>query len=323
MSLHAALQHVAHTPERRRVMEEALALAGELQADELAALGRHWLVFDLVELGELQEARRRHAELDALARDLRQPLYQHSTLAWRCVWAGLAGRFDEAERLAREALGLAERAGDPHAHMHFTAQLFTLRREQGRLGELLDDVAALAAAGGPASLGWRASLALAALDAGDVPRARAAYEEALADGVDAVPPTLAWLPTLAALAEAGAVLRAPGLEALRAALEPHADRVVEATFTGSAGSVHRLLGRLAGALGDHEAAERHLEAALERHEALGAAPLLARTRCDLAEVLLEAGSGAGRARALELRHEAARAAEQLGMRGVLARARPA
>ena len=133
MGRHAALLHAEHAHERRRVGEQALALAGELGALELGALGRHWLLYDLAEMGELDEARRRQAELDQLADELQQPLYRHSSLAWRCVWAGLAGRFEEAERIARESVRLAEHAGAPDAQAHFTAQLVALRREQGRL----------------------------------------------------------------------------------------------------------------------------------------------------------------------------------------------
>ncbi len=91
MGRHAALLHAEHAQERRRVGEQALALAGELGALELAALARHWLLYDLAELGELEEARRRHAELELVADELQQPLYRHSSLAWRCVWAALAG----------------------------------------------------------------------------------------------------------------------------------------------------------------------------------------------------------------------------------------
>ena len=60
---------------------------GELEDPELGALGRHWLLYDLAELGELEYARRRHAELERIAAELQQPLYRHSRLAWRGVWA--------------------------------------------------------------------------------------------------------------------------------------------------------------------------------------------------------------------------------------------
>ena len=57
-----------------------------------------------------------------------------------------------------------------------------------------------------------------------------------------------WLASLASLAEAAAVLEdARGAAQLYAALEPHADLLAQWSFTGNAGSVHRLLGRTAAA----------------------------------------------------------------------------
>ena len=212
-----------------------------------AALGRHWLLYDLAELGELDEARQRHGELELLAADLRQPLYRHASLVWRCVLTALAGRFDEAERLANDSVALAECARAPDARAHYTAQLVALRREQGRLDELLPELerfARDASTVGP----WHAILPLAYLDAGDRARARAAYDAALAGGVSAVPRTMFWLASLASLAEAAALLEArDGAAQLYAALEPHADLLAQWSFTGNAGSVHRLLGRTAAA----------------------------------------------------------------------------
>jgi DNA-binding SARP family transcriptional activator len=320
MSLHAAQQHVAFAAERRRFAEEALAIAGELEDDELAALVRHWLVYDLVELGDLEEARRRWAELEALADRLRQPLYRHSALAWRGVWAGLAGRFDEAERLAHASVELAERAGDPDARAHFTAQLVAVRREQGRLHELLEPIARFAAGEGPVALHWRALLALAHLDSGDVAAARAAVRAAGGEHVAAIPRTMFWLSTAVALGEAAAVLGdVASAGALYPALVPHADRLAQSSFTGCAGSVERVLGRLAATLDRRQAAEAHFEAALARHDAIGAPALAARTRCDLGELLATGGAGE-RARGASLLAGAAAAAAELGMAAVAARA---
>ncbi len=315
MGRHAALLDAEHAHERRRLGEEALAVAGELEALELAALTRHWLVYDLAELGDLQEARRRHAELELVANELQQPLYRHSSLAWRCVWSTLDGRFDEAERIARESVRLAEHAGAPDAQTHFTAQLAALRREQGRLHELLPEIARLAGED-PASAPWRGLLPLAWLDAGDRERARAAYETALA----MMPRTMLWLTATGSLAEAAAELGdSDGCARLYGALEPHADRLVQWSFTGNAGSVHRLLGRTAAVAGRRDRARDHFEAALERHAALGAAPLLIRTRCDYGEFLLQ-GPQAERGRARRLLRDAGVAARRLGMAGIAARA---
>ena len=319
MGQHAALLHAEHTHERRRIGEQALALASELGEVELGALGRHWLLYDLAELGELDEARRRHAELDALARELQQPLYRHSSLSWRCVLASIAGRFDEAERIARESVRLAEGAQAPDAQAHFTAQLIAQRREQGRLHELLPDIERLAG-DGPAAAAWRAILPLAYLDAGDPACAQAAFDRALANGVRAIPRTMLWLTSMASLAEAAARLDDPVQSIqLYNVLEPFADRLVQWSFTGNAGSVHRLLGCTAATAGWNDRARAHFEAALRRHVELGATPLLARTQCDYGELLLQ-GNEVERRVARRYLREARQAARRLGMVGVAARA---
>jgi AAA ATPase domain len=316
MGRHAALLHIEHAPERRRLGEELLAVAGELEDSELAALARHWLLYDLAELGELDEARRRHAELERIAAELQQPLYRHSALAWRGVWAGLAGRFGDAERLAHEAVRLAQAAGDPDAQTHFTAQLVAIRREQGRLDELLPEIER-SAGGDAAATAWRCILPLAYLDAGEPARARAAYDRALG-AADTRARTMLWLTATSALCEASAELGdADGAARLYADLEPYADRLVQSSFTGSAGSVHRLLGRAAAAAGRRDDARRHFEAALARHAELKAPALLARTRCDYGELLLQ---GEDPQRAHQLLRAAAEAAGALGMTGVAARA---
>ena len=128
-----------------------------------------------------------------------------------------------------------------------------------------------------------------------------------------------WLTETGALAEAAALLGdVDGGERLYAQLAPFADRLVQWTFAGSAGSVHRLLARTAAVAGMREAAQAHFEAALERHAELGAASLLARTRCDYGEFLLQ-GPRADRSRALRLLRDAGVAARGLGMTGITAR----
>ena len=75
-----------------------------------------------------------HTRLEALARELHQPLYSHAALAWRGEWAHLAGRLEEAERIHRESLRIAEAAGAPEARGFFLTQLFAVRRVPGPAG---------------------------------------------------------------------------------------------------------------------------------------------------------------------------------------------
>jgi tetratricopeptide (TPR) repeat protein len=234
------------------------------------------------------------------------------------VWAALAGRFEEAERLALESVRLAEHAGALDARMHLTAQLLALRREQGRLDELLPAIERFAS-DGPAAAPWRSMLPLAYLDAGDRRHAQAAYDQVLGGGIATMPRTMHWLTATSALAEAAAELGdADGGAQLHAALEPYADRLIQWSFTGNAGSVHRLLGRTAAVTGAYDRAHMHFEAAIERHAALDAEPLLARAKCDYAEVLHK-GSPADRRRASELLRDAGATATRLGMLGVAVR----
>lgn len=318
MGRHAALLDIEHAEERLRVIDEALAIAERLDAGELAALAHHWRIYDLVELGDIEETARSYARLEALARELHQPLYSHATLAWRGVAAHLNGHFDEAERIARESLRIAEAAGAPEARAFFLSQLFAVRREQGRLGELAEPLERLARAEGPVGVSWRATLPFILVEAGELERARVAYDAVAADDFAGVPGSLFRLTGLVCLAEACAALGdAEGAETLRAALEPHADRLVQTGFSGCWGSVRRFLGVLAATAGRADEARAHLEAALDRHRALEAPGLVARTQCDLGELLLGLGE---RERGLELLAAAGAAAAELGMAGLSARA---
>jgi tetratricopeptide (TPR) repeat protein len=285
MGRHAALLDIEHAPERLATIDEAVAVAERIGAGEVAALALHWRIFDLVELGDLAGAKASHARLEALALELHQPLYTHSALAWRGEWAHVAGRLDEAERIHGESLRVAEAAGSPDARGFFLTQLFAVRRDQGRLGELLDPVERLARQRGAIGVIWRAPLPLVLLQAGERERAREAYEAALPAALEGLPGSLFRLSGLTCVAEAcAAVGDAQGADALIAELEPHADRLVQTAFSGCWGSVRRYLGLLHATAGRPEEARVQLQAALDLHLALDA-PLLAEvTRRDLADV---------------------------------------
>ena len=266
MGRHAALLGIEHVEERLALIDEALAIAERLEAGELVALALHWRIYDLVELGEVAEAGRSYERLQALAHELHQPLYSHAALAWRGVAAHLNGHFDEAERIARESLRIAEAAGAPEARAFFLSQLFAVRREQGRLAELAEPLERLARGPGPVGVSWRSTLPYILVEAGELERARVAYEAVAADDFSGLPGSLFRLTGLICLAEACAALGdAEGAEALSARLEPHADRLVQTGFSGCWGSVRRFLGVLAATAGRPDEARAHFEAALDRH----------------------------------------------------------
>ena len=110
----------------------------------------------------------------------------------------------------------------------FTAQLFYLRREQGRLAEI-EPVLADAVAANPGIVGFRVALAATYADLGRPADARMHFDVAATDEFAGVPRDLAWTGALTLLADVcaglGDVEQAPVLADL---LAPYAGQLVVA-----------------------------------------------------------------------------------------------
>ena len=280
---HVSLLHIEHLDERLVVSSRLLALADAAGDPEREMQALQARVFDLLTLGDLAAARQHLERLDALARELRQPLFAHFVVGWRCTFAQLEGRFEEAERLAGESYEMRRELGTQDAESVLAAQMFMIRRAQGRLGEVLPAVVE-AVGRHPALAAWRAALPIAHLAAGDEPQARRELDRLL-DGLDAIPCDFFWLAAMTLLAEASAALRATeAAECLYGELAPFASRWVQVGYAASDGPVARSLGLLAAARGDVPQATAHLEHALGLCAAAGATAFEARARADLAVV---------------------------------------
>src|SRR4030095_15980304 len=72
---------------------------------------------------------------------------------WRAMTALAQGRLDDAERLSLEAFQMRDRRGTTAAQ-YFGSQLLVLRREQGRLAEIVDGIGAFTAEKPPLPV-WR------------------------------------------------------------------------------------------------------------------------------------------------------------------------
>jgi tetratricopeptide (TPR) repeat protein len=320
VGLHNALLHIEFLDERLAVGAEMLELVKDARRDEQAAYALHWRLYDLFELGDIETARGEHAVLLELAERLKQPLYQHFAAAWSAKWAEMGGRFAEAEELAQRSLAFAERAHMAYAHSNYAGQLFALRRDQGELARLPDEVREHIGER-PRLPVWRAGMISARLDAGQQERARAEFEALARDDFAGVPRDLFWLGTLCLLAEGcgrlGDRARAATLYRL---LEPYAERNAQIGLAASVGVVHRFLGRMAAVEGRWDVAERHFVAALERSEPMQAVTSLAHIRLEYADMLAARRAAGDRERAAELVAAARRTAEELGMQPVAHRA---
>ena len=315
-SRHAALLHVDHVDERLRLSEELLGLAARIGESELEALGHHWRIYDLLEAAQVEAARRAHRRLASLAAELRQPLYKHFAVGWEVVWAQMAGRVGDAERLAREAFELGRQAQSRDAETIYTAQMLILRRREDALGDYAETIERLVEQH-PRLLAWRAVLPMAHLMSGDTQAGVAQFRALAQDEFAAIPRDMFWFVAIALLGETCALIgdreQAPVLYRL---LEPHRDRLVQVTQAANLGSTHRFLALLSAAQGDLDAAERHFELGLERNSACGLRPVVALMRREFAEMLLARGDGE---RARELLRETLREAQAGGMSQLISR----
>ncbi len=289
MSRHVTLLHIEHLDERIALSEEVLALSGEHRALRAEAL--HWRLYDVFELGMPEEARRVHGELTALGAQLRQPLLEHLAVGWQGVFAQLAGDVEAAESFAEHSYALAHRAQVGYASSYLSGMLFTLRRQQGRLEELLPAMESLVA-GRAASHAWKAALALAQVQTG-AGAGRQHYETLVAHRARAVPRDWYWFFTVVLLAETCCALRdRTRAQELYDLLVPFAERYVQVIFAANWGSVQRNLGMLAAVLERFDDAERHLLAGIAANERIGAILMTAETQCEYG-ALLRARGGAG------------------------------
>jgi hypothetical protein len=282
---HVSMLHVRHLAERLVVSDELIRKSRQLGDRERTLQGLHARIFDLIQTGDTAAAKEALGELSVIAREVRQPLFEHFAVGWSAAFAQMEGRLEEAERLAAESAGMRRLMETADAEAVFAAQLFLIRLGQGRVGELLPAVEQFVDAY-PALAAWRAALPLAYLaDRREADSARE-LERAVA-GLDAVPRDFFWLATVALLAEASAKLPHPQSAAvLYEQLEPYAGCMVQVGYAGSIGPVARLLGLLAAATGDREAAQLQLEAALAQAASAGLRLFETQARTELDELLM-------------------------------------
>lgn len=307
--------------ERIATTLEALRLAQEAGDRERALDAWSWRLFDLMELGDVGL---RATEFDGyvrLADEVGQPFFQYVGVSSRAMLALFHGQFDESERHAKAALEFGQRMPSLDAVGVYGVQMFSLRREQGRLAELAPLVEHFVRAT-PAAATWRPGLAVIYADLERRDAARAEFETLAADDFAGLERDARWLMCVAYLADVcaflGDAVRAGTLYRLLAPFDGH--NIVVGPNIACYGAAARPLGMLAGVMERWTDAERHFEAALDMNARQVARPWLAHTQHQFAAMLLVRGRGEDRARAAGLLEEAVAAGEALGMNALVGRA---
>jgi hypothetical protein len=297
--------------ERLENAEEMLSVAEALGDQEFAFLAHNCRLSCLLELCDGAGLDAEIAAIADLADRIHQPFYRWHGVCLKVIRAVLDGRFDDAERLAQEALRIARlRHSEYAAYVYEHAQLVAIRWAQGRFEEYWPEVAYHAE-----RYLWipRWRDALAAAEGGD--RAAAALELARAGhGFAEIPRDGFWLLRLCSLAEACVLVGDDAdAERLYDLLHPYADRNAIALTQVPFGPVALRLGMLAALLERWDEAEMQFEAALERCEVLGARSVRPRVLREYARALVGRGGEGDTERAAALLADAERLAKDIGI----------
>jgi predicted ATPase/DNA-binding SARP family transcriptional activator len=309
------------TEERIAVLNEMLGLAEQIGDVEKVLDTIMLRIYDQLELGNIQPV---EADLEAytrMAEEIRQPFFIHNIGVMQTGLLLLAGRLEEAERLAQEALDTARQTGVENADGVFGMQMFTIRREQGRLQELAPVIKYFVTHHSAAAT-WRPGLALIYSDLRLAQEARTEFEYLAANDFAGLPQDALWLTCIIYLSEVCAFLGdADRAAVLYRHLLPYAGHNVVVGFAADCyGAVSRYLGLLATTMSRWEAAEQHFEAALEMNARMGAKPWLAHTQYQYAAMLLTRDWAGDSDQAMSLLHEALATAHELGMKSLIERA---
>ena len=230
----------------------------------------------------------------------------HSTLAL------FEGRFADAERLAVEASEHAELLSGAEQSGAYGVQMFSLRREQGRLEEVRPVVEAVVRLG-RAHATWRPGLAAVYAELGMLDEARAEVKLLVTPGLPRVPRDGLYQASLSYLADAAVALGdRTAATTFYAELEPFRNSlVVGGHLIACYGSADRYLGALAEVAGRARDAERHYVRAIEIDTASGSPTWLAHSNLRYARFLARQGrrdgTGAGAANSSKASSRRARA----------------
>ncbi len=305
---------------RLSAAHEAMLIGARLNDNARVAAAAAWRLFDLLEAGD---AARFHPELEsftALCEELRQPFWRYTAASFRSTLALMRGDLVESERAALELLQMGESQPGLDAQGVYATQMFTIRREQGRLHELAPVVRHFVATT-PQEAAWRPGLALVFAELGLLDDARHEFERLAADDFASIPRDGMWAASMAYLADVCVLIadvsRAGRLYGL---IAPYQERnIIAGTAMACLGASSRFLGMLAALAGRWDDAERQFEHALAMNARQGATTWLAHTQAVYGSMLTARGGRGDAERAAALGAAARQAGESLGLRSLIAK----
>jgi predicted ATPase/DNA-binding SARP family transcriptional activator len=311
----------------RNGLYDSMAMTQELGrvADDvgnrgLRALAHWWLLDVMLEQGDIEAVEHELEALRRLTETRPERISKWALTVLQANHAHLRGQLKACEKLAYEALAHRYKGHDESASNAFGVQLFFIRREQGRLDELLPILETFVDKCGEMGP-FRCVLAYFYAQLGHREQARQQLDGLAADFSD-IPHDTFWLSNVSLLSEVVGVLGdVPRAQTLYEALLPYADCCAVTWALLCHGPASRPLGLLATTLSRHDEAARHFKRALEMSAQIKSPLWLAHTQSDLARLLLLRNDRGDRDEALRLLEDALATAELLGLNAVTSKAR--
>jgi hypothetical protein len=300
--------------ERLALADEILHLTRNLDDKALLMESLAFSLYDRLATGDIASCENSLEEMRPIAAEAADPFYVYHEATMRVALLILRGAFDEAERCAVEAMQTGKELGVTQVDGVMGLQIFTVRREQGRLAQFAPVIRTFLDREG-ADSSWRPGLTLACADVGDLEEARKQFDIIAEDNFSAIAQDSLRQTCLCYLAEVcDALGDAERAEALYDMLLPYAELVlVVGNATACLGSTARYLGQLAAVMGRFDEAGQHFEFAGDLNRRTAAAPWLAHSNHEFARMLIRRGDAGDRGRILDLLAEAEQNARELGM----------
>ncbi len=300
-------------PDRElQIARELTRLAEEVGDLQGLAYGRAWVSGHLLEQGEIRGVLRELDELQRVVQSRNDRYGRWLLAALGVMLAHIKGQLDSVESLAVEAIG--HWSGGPELAAPaqvFATQMFLLRREQGRLDELVD-LASANVDQSPDFAPWRCALAHIYAELGD--RESARRELQLLGDLARLRHDAFWLASIT-MAGMAAVFLDDHNSSHQAydLLLPHADTCLVTLAFTCEGSTSRPLGMLATTLERYDDAERHFEDALDMNARVRSPLWTAHTQYEYARLLRLRATPGDRDRARTLLAAATATANTLGL----------
>ncbi|MBA2452186.1 MAG: hypothetical protein H0V47_03380 [Chloroflexia bacterium] len=301
--------------------EEIIRQAEIVGDNYVAILGHWWRVDGVLGKGDIVTVDESIRIGSRLARERGEPRRIWEALCLQTMRALLAGRYEDAERLATEALDAGRRPAPRPSWSTYVEHMFIIRREQGRLAELDTDLRERVEVYGSYPY-YRSLLVVLLSDTGRLDDARDEFDRLAEHDFTDIPRDVMWLSTIALLAEMASRLDdVPRSRLLYDLLRPYPDRaIVPDAIEFCLGSSSHYIGLLATTLGLHDEARHAFEAAIAMNARMDARPYVAHSSYEYARLCLRSGDPQWQDRALGFVSAALDIAHEVRMSGLARRA---